>query len=55
MFCAFEGDPLILRVYGQARVLHARDADWGGLVGQFPKLAGSRNIFDLEIDLENRL
>ncbi|UDN28506.1 pyridoxamine 5'-phosphate oxidase family protein [Aeromonas caviae] len=25
MFCAFEGAPLILRAYGQARVLHRTD------------------------------
>ncbi len=51
MFCAFEGDARILRVYGQARVIHPRDAAWGEMIGQFPKLAGSRQIFDLEIDL----
>lgn len=51
MFCAFEGDPMILRCYGQARVLHPRDADWDQSIAQFPKLAGSRNFFDLTIDL----
>ena len=50
MFCSFEGDPLILRVYGQAKVLHPRDAEWDSVVSGFPKLAGSRQIFDLEID-----
>lgn len=51
MFCAFEGDALILRTYGMARVIHPRDADWARLIGLFPKLAGSRQIFDLTIDL----
>lgn len=51
MFCAFEGDPLTLRVYGNARVIHPRDADWPELHAQFPDYAGARNIFDLEIDL----
>lgn len=51
MFCAFEGDALILRVYGQARTYHPRDAEWDRLVGDFPRLAGSRQIFDLDIDL----
>ncbi|MCP4319131.1 MAG: pyridoxamine 5'-phosphate oxidase family protein [Hyphomicrobiales bacterium] len=51
MFCAFEGSPLILRVYGQAKVYHPRDIEWDGLVSGFPKLAGSRQIFDLRIDL----
>lgn len=51
MFCAFTGDALIVRVYGQARVLHPRDADWSAFVDLFPKQAGSRQIFDLQIDL----
>ena len=51
MFCAFEGDPMILRVYGQAKTFHPRDAEWDGLVSDFPKLAGSRQMFDLNIDL----
>ena len=28
MFCAFEGDPMILRIYGQATTSHPRDPDW---------------------------
>jgi hypothetical protein len=51
MFCAFEGDALILRLYGQARVFHPRDPDWPDMVAAFPELAGSRQIFDLTIDL----
>ncbi len=51
MFCAFEGNALILRVYGQAKVVHPRDAEWGQLVVGFPEIAGSRQIFDLSIDL----
>lgn len=51
MFCAFEGDALILRVYGQARTYHPRDAEWDRMVVDFPRLAGSRQIFELDIDL----
>jgi len=51
MFCAFEGNPMILRVYGQAKTYHPRDAEWDRLVPGFPKLAGSRQIFDLNVDL----
>ncbi len=51
MFCAFEGDARILRVYGQARVIHPWDGDWNDLASHFPKLAGSRQIFDVNIDL----
>ena len=51
MFCAFEGNPMILRVYGQATTTHPRDAEWEEKVADFPTLAGSRQIFDLRLDL----
>jgi hypothetical protein len=51
MFCAFEGDPLILRLYGQARVVHQGDAEWEELFGLFNPLPGARQIFDVAVDL----
>ena len=51
MFCAFEGPPLILRLYGSARVVHKNDAEWNALFSLFAPLPGSRQIFDLAIDL----
>ena len=51
MFCAFEGNAMILRVYGRATVLHPRDAGWEAEVAKFPAMAGSRQVFDLAIDL----
>jgi len=51
MFCAFTGDALILRVYGNAEVFHQRDKEWDDLYAQFPNYAGARNIFRLNIDL----
>ena len=42
---------MILRVYGQAKVYHPRDAEWHDMVTAFPDIAGSRQIFDLTIDL----
>jgi Pyridoxamine 5'-phosphate oxidase len=50
MFCAFEGPPLILRLYGRARVVHPGDADWSRLYALFKPLPGARQIFDLAID-----
>ncbi|MGH7145617.1 MAG: pyridoxamine 5'-phosphate oxidase family protein [Planctomycetota bacterium] len=49
MFCSFEGKPLILRVYGEARVVHPRDAAWGELSALFPPLPGARQVFDLTV------
>ena len=51
MFCAFDGDALILRTYGEARTLHPRDSGWEELAHLFPVMAGSRQIFDMTIDL----
>lgn len=51
MFCAFVGSPLILRVYGNARVVHSYNAEWGELLSYFPKQPGPRQIFDVQIDL----
>lgn len=51
MFCAFDGNALILRVYGEAKTLHPRDIGWDEAAAQFPKIAGSRQIFDVTIDL----
>ena len=51
MFCAFEGPPLILRLYGTARVVHKNDDDWEQLFTHFNPLPGARQIFDLSIEL----
>jgi len=51
MFTSFEGDPLILRLYGQARVVHMKDADWKELFALFDPLPGTRQIFDMAVDL----
>jgi Pyridoxamine 5'-phosphate oxidase len=51
MFCAFEGDARILRVYGKAKTIHPTDTDWNAHIAKFPAMAGSRQIFELEIDL----
>lgn len=51
MFCAFEGPPVILRLYGTARVVHKNDDDWGALFAHFDPPPGARQIFDLAIDL----
>jgi hypothetical protein len=53
MFCAFEGKPLILRLYGEARVVHPRDAEWESLLAHFDALAdaGARQIFVLKVSM----
>jgi len=51
MFAAFEGKPLILRLYGSARVIHNTDPEWEKLFALFESFPGTRQIFDLAVDL----
>ena len=51
MFCAFEGPPVILRLYGTATVVHQGDPEWCELVSSFAPLPGARQIFDVTLDL----
>lgn len=51
MFCAFQGKPLILRIYGKARAVYERDADWHDYAYRFDLLAGTRQIFVMDVDL----
>ncbi len=51
MWCSFTQKPLILRVYGNARAVHPRDRDWAELLALFPEMPGSRQIFDVEVEM----
>lgn len=51
MFCAFEGKPLILRLYGNAVAYHERDEEYHKYIGMFPDNTGSRQIIAMEVDL----
>ena len=50
MFCAFDGDALILRLYGTAQVLHPADDGFAGAAADFPPMAGARQVFDVTVD-----
>ena len=51
MFCAFEGKPSILRLYGSARAVYTGEPEWQELADLFPPLPGARNVFILDVDL----
>ncbi len=51
MFTAFEDNPMILRLYGNAKAIHNDDSDWQLLYPLFPPIPGARQIFDLDVDL----
>jgi len=44
MFCAFEGPPKILRLYGEGRVLEPGDAEFKTLRASFPPYQATRAI-----------
>lgn len=48
---AVEGEPLILRLYGSAKVIYRNDPERQGLFPLFQALPGARHIFDVRIDL----
>lgn len=49
MFCAFEGSPQILRLYGHGRVHEPGDVDFDGLRTLFPEIPGERAIVDVAV------
>ncbi len=51
MFCSFDKQPLILRVYGRAEVIYSNNEKWNKLLEHFPAYTGARQIFDLSVDL----
>jgi hypothetical protein len=51
MFCSFDKQPVIMRLYGQAKAIHPRDESWRELAGLFPEYVGARQIFELQIEM----
>jgi len=51
MFNAYEGDPMILRLYGKATAVHQNDQQWDELYALFNPIPGARQIFDLDVEL----
>ncbi|HBC55981.1 MAG TPA: pyridoxamine 5'-phosphate oxidase, partial [Gammaproteobacteria bacterium] len=49
MFCSFEKQPLILRLYGVAEAIHSHEENWSEWIGHFPVQPGARQIFNLQI------
>lgn len=49
MFCAFQGPPDILRLYGQGRVVEAHEAEFAALAASFPVYENARSIIVVEI------
>jgi len=51
MFCSFDKQPLIMRLYGTAVATHPRDDGWTELLAKFPEFIGARQIFTLNLEM----
>ena len=50
MFCSFDRQPLILRLYGEGEVIRPRDHHWPDLLAHFTALPGMRQIIRLRLE-----
>ena len=51
MWCAFSGPPRILRIYGNADIVHPRDSEWDACAAHIPPPLGARQYFKVAIEL----
>ena len=50
LFCAFEGPPRIVRLYGRGRAVVAGDAEFAARAAGFPSYPGARAVVDVTLD-----
>jgi Pyridoxamine 5'-phosphate oxidase len=50
MFCSFSTDPLILRLYGQGKVVRPRSLEWSQYLSHFEQIPGTRQIISMQIE-----
>jgi len=49
MFCAFEGEANILRLYCTARAIQEKDDEWNDYISQFSITRAARQVFEVTI------
>ena len=50
MFCAFDGRPMILRLFGRGRSVLPSSEEWSELIGEFQDMQGARQIIVVDVD-----
>jgi Pyridoxamine 5'-phosphate oxidase len=50
MFCSFSAEPLILRLYGQGKVVRPRSSEWSQYLSHFKQIPGTRQIISMQIE-----
>lgn len=51
MFNSFDKKPMIMKLYGQAKVYHGADDEWEELLSHFPEYEGVRQLFKMDLEL----
>jgi hypothetical protein len=50
MFCSYDKNPLILKIYGTGRPVHPGDSEWDDLAAQIELIQGARQYVVVDID-----
>ncbi|HKN01848.1 MAG TPA: pyridoxamine 5'-phosphate oxidase family protein [Candidatus Binataceae bacterium] len=50
MFCSFDKNARIARLYGRGRTIHPRDDKWNEYLGMFPPAPGVRQVMEIDVD-----
>lgn len=50
MFCAFEGPPRIVRLYGTGRVIESTHAEFAAAAGRFPTFPAARAVIEVDVN-----
>ncbi len=51
MFNSFDKSPLILKLYGEATVIHDKDERWEEMSSHFDEFIGARQFFEMKVEL----
>jgi len=51
MFNSFDKNPMILKLYGKAKVIHQGDEKWQEMASYFDAFVGMRQFFELDVSL----
>jgi hypothetical protein len=50
LFCAFDGPPRLLRLYGRGEAIEPGDSEWRDLARHFPEYPNARSIIRVRVD-----
>jgi hypothetical protein len=53
MFCAFEGEPIILRLYCKVKTIQEKDENWKDYIKYFSISRAARQVFEVTIESVN--